>query len=229
MNPSLRETKAARTRIQLSLALVEALRTTDLDQVRVEDIAARAGVSRMTFFNYFPSKEAAVAWAFAADIYRLQVELEVQGLRGLPAILRIGQHFLDEIDATGLDRLYAVWRTGQVRPEALRLTEADRLALAGGAKALPLLSFGQLLTRELERARERGELRFAGSAYEFAHFLGAVLHGHSFVGGVGQGEAKRTLGLRHLHRALGLPLDQAGPPTPVPPAYSFSPADPESP
>lgn len=229
MNASLRETKAARTRIQITQAMVEALRTTDLDQIRVEDIAARAGVARMTFFNYFPSKEAAVAWAFAADTYRLQAELEVQGLRGLPAILRIGLHFIDEIDATGLDRLYAVWRTGQIRPEALRLTRADRLAIAGRDDDLPLVSFGQLLTRELERARERGELNFAGSAYEFAHFLGAVLHGLSFVLPAVQSDTRRTLAVRHLYRALGLPPDQAGPPIPVPPAYTFPPTAPESP
>lgn len=57
----LREDKAARTRQGLIEAAVLLAAQRSLHQVTVDDIAAAAGVSRRTFFNYFDSKEAALS------------------------------------------------------------------------------------------------------------------------------------------------------------------------
>jgi len=50
------------TRIDLALAAFELAREHGLAGVRVPQIAAATGVSTRTFNNYFPSKEAAIAW-----------------------------------------------------------------------------------------------------------------------------------------------------------------------
>jgi AcrR family transcriptional regulator len=50
------------TRLDLALAAFELARQHGLAGVRVPDIAAATGVSPRTFNNYFPSKEAAIAW-----------------------------------------------------------------------------------------------------------------------------------------------------------------------
>jgi AcrR family transcriptional regulator len=50
------------TRLDLALAAFELARQHGLAGVRVPQIAAATGVSPRTFNNYFPSKEAAIAW-----------------------------------------------------------------------------------------------------------------------------------------------------------------------
>jgi AcrR family transcriptional regulator len=50
------------TRLDLAVAAFELAKAHGLENVRVPQIAAAVGVSPRTFHNYFPSKEAAIAW-----------------------------------------------------------------------------------------------------------------------------------------------------------------------
>lgn len=58
---SRREQNKAATRDAIAAAALELLRARGFGEFTVEDIAEAAGVSRRTFFNYFPSAEAALA------------------------------------------------------------------------------------------------------------------------------------------------------------------------
>src|ERR1700761_4669571 len=57
-----RDLQKDQTRLDLALAAFELAREHGLAGVRVPEIAAAVGVSPRTFNNYFPSKEAAIAW-----------------------------------------------------------------------------------------------------------------------------------------------------------------------
>ncbi|MBO4275237.1 TetR family transcriptional regulator [Microbispora triticiradicis] len=59
--PGLRERKKQETRIALSWAAIKLVAERGLENVRVEDIAAAAGVAPRTFNNYFSSKGEAIA------------------------------------------------------------------------------------------------------------------------------------------------------------------------
>lgn len=57
----LRERKKAATRVAIETAAVDIAHEKGYDAATAEAIAARAGVSLRTFFNYFPSKDTAIA------------------------------------------------------------------------------------------------------------------------------------------------------------------------
>jgi AcrR family transcriptional regulator len=85
---SLRERKKLATRRTLRRVALDLVAERGFSQVTVEDIAAAADVSPRTFFNYFPSKEAAL---FGADPDRVAA-LRERVLREAP-----GQPALDAL------------------------------------------------------------------------------------------------------------------------------------
>jgi AcrR family transcriptional regulator len=73
--PRRRDVQREDTRQALAAAAFELACARGLGEVRVPDIAAAAGVSTRTFNNYFPSKEAAVAWPAVRRAGRLAENL----------------------------------------------------------------------------------------------------------------------------------------------------------
>jgi AcrR family transcriptional regulator len=71
----LRERKKQETRIALSWAAVRLTVQRGFDNVRIEDIAAEAGVSLRTFRNYFSNKAEAIAARHTERILRISDEL----------------------------------------------------------------------------------------------------------------------------------------------------------
>lgn len=87
----LRERKKRETRRALNLAALDLVEERGFAAVTTEEIAARAGVSTRTFFNYFPSKEAAVIGTTIEQLESYAVLLEEvrEGEGPLDALRRI--------------------------------------------------------------------------------------------------------------------------------------------
>src|ERR671937_274110 len=97
--PNLRARKKAHTRRAIQEAALRLFLDKGYEATTVQEIAAAAGVSHMTFFRYFPTKEDVVL----ADEYdSLIVELMAARPAGEPALETI-RHTLKE----GLARVYA--------------------------------------------------------------------------------------------------------------------------
>lgn len=87
----LRARKKRETRRALNLAALDLVEERGFAAVITEEIAARAGVSARTFFNYFPSKEAAVIGTTAEELeaYAASLEEPVEGESPLGSLRRI--------------------------------------------------------------------------------------------------------------------------------------------
>ena len=92
---SRRELNKAATRDAIAGATLEFLRSRALNEFTVDDVAAAAGVSRRTFFNYFSSVEAAVA-----SFTRQYLDTVIAELESRPAdepILESAQYALSAV------------------------------------------------------------------------------------------------------------------------------------
>jgi len=200
----LRERKAAATRAALANAVYERLQERSLGDITVEECAADANVSRMTFFNYFPTKERALDFWLARWNYELSSLTLRQNVSGVRAILQIFDEMGERVAARPLAalRMYGYVSTRELVPLP-ELTRADRMLVAKDGPE-PGASGGADLMEAIEAARRRGELTFEGSTYELAHYIGALLHGSACIGHSSPDTDFRGLFRRHVRRALGI-------------------------
>lgn len=96
--PSRRELNKAATREAIAGATLDFLRSKALNEFTADDVAAAAGVSRRTFFNYFSSVEAAVA-SFTEN-YLDTVIAELESRPADEPILEAAQHALSSENST---------------------------------------------------------------------------------------------------------------------------------
>ncbi|MCQ9163388.1 TetR family transcriptional regulator [Arthrobacter sp. STN4] len=94
---SRRELNKAATREAIAGATLAFLRAKSLSEFTVDDVAAAAGVSRRTFFNYFSSVEAAVA-SFTQN-YLDTVIAELESRPADEPILESAGHALSAVDS----------------------------------------------------------------------------------------------------------------------------------
>ena len=141
--PSRRERQREETRRDLAQIALELASERGLANVRVPEIAAAAGVSTRTFNNYFPSKEAAIAWPTVRRWTRM-----VENLLARPAeepvgealVAAIGELYAPAPGADPEDSFIGRFRVlaaaePSLRVEYLRISDAGEDQLAQGIAA----------------------------------------------------------------------------------------------
>lgn len=204
----LRDRKAAQTRLALADALGARLETRALFEITVDELASAAGVSRMTFFNHFPTKEHALDHLFQLWIYREQCGRRDRGLRGVAAIEHVFEAMAERVaEAPGRARQIMAWFAARPPELALEpLTRADRELVSTTRAHEPLVFGREALPALAAEAREVDGARFAGTDYEMGHMLGVLLFGGAVVGHSNPTQDWRALYRHHVRRALGIDL-----------------------
>jgi AcrR family transcriptional regulator len=206
--PGLRERKAAATRQALAEALAERLRERPFADITVDELAAAVGVSRVTFFNYFPTKEQALDHIFASWHFTTQCEAAARGLVGAELVL----HFFDSMGAwvaEAPERARRVLAWFAVRPRDRpppELSLADRARLAPELPDVEPRLVRDLFREALSHARAAGALAAPGTDLELGHMLGALLFGGALVGHSASELDWRAMYVHHARATLGLPL-----------------------
>ncbi len=87
-NPlGLRERRRRQTSADIRGAAVRLAQARGWDKVTIEEICVQAGISTRTFFNYFPNKEAAIAYGPSDLPTELAEEFVAAGPAPLPVVL----------------------------------------------------------------------------------------------------------------------------------------------
>lgn len=202
----LRERKAASTREALAEALAERLVDRAVSDVTVDELTSAVGVSRVTFFNYFPTKEHALDHIFVAWLFGVQCGAEARGLVGVDLAL----HVFDAMGAwvataPARARRVLAWFAERPRERPLpELTQADRERIAPGFGHVAPRLVRDLFRDAVERARADGVLSGPSTDLERAHMLGALFLGGGLVGHSLPGLDWRAMYRHHVRVALGL-------------------------
>lgn len=93
---SLRDRRRAETTKEIIAAAMALFASKGFEAATAEEIAQRAGVSRATFFNYFPQKELILAEFARARMERVHALLDAHGALTLDALLELFVSFADE-------------------------------------------------------------------------------------------------------------------------------------
>lgn len=93
---SLRERKYGDNRYKIMLEVQKRLTDEPLHAIFVEDICQAAGISKVTFFKYFPSKEAVVYYAVMKWEYERSYELSRNLYHGRKGIERVFESISEE-------------------------------------------------------------------------------------------------------------------------------------
>ncbi|MBD3784327.1 MAG: TetR/AcrR family transcriptional regulator, partial [Micrococcales bacterium] len=118
--PSLRDRKRERTRRDLALAAYTIVRDEGVDAVTAEAVADRAGVSRRTFFNYFPSVESVLTASVAEFFASLSRRLEERPA-GEPVRASLLAVVDDPTDLDLVERIGTLAAAGEASPHAKAL------------------------------------------------------------------------------------------------------------
>ncbi|TMC01940.1 MAG: TetR family transcriptional regulator [Chloroflexi bacterium] len=131
----LRERKKLATREALAQAALRLALERGLEHVRVEDVAAEAGVSARTFNNYFASKEEAIV-SIGVDRAAATAEALLRRPADEPLVESLchavaGQHLAaDRVDRDHVERIRLVISSPALRGEYLKAIVASERPLA---------------------------------------------------------------------------------------------------
>ncbi len=207
----LRERKAAATRAAIVEALSSRLESRSLSDISVDELAAAAGISRMTFFNHFPTKEHALEHFFVSWLYREQCDSRRAGLTGVADVVHLFEA-MGRYVATAPNHARQVMAFFASRPVGrppAPFVRADRELIAPEL-AHEDVTYGRYrFPAAVAQARRDGDVTVASSDEELGHMLGVLAFGGALVG---HSDPKRDWVRTYRHnalRTLGLDMDWA--------------------
>jgi|GEM_PF-316729 AcrR family transcriptional regulator len=187
----LREIKKARSKIAIFKAALEMLGTMSFRQLKVEDLCAKAEVSKVTFFKFFPTKEDLLIYFMRLWLANRLIEFRLEPKRGVAAI----RHLFRSVAEAGAGKqpgimlsLIGYLSEVSMHPDMPVLSEAEIQLLFPGREALvdaEAPELGALFRRFIEEAKEDGEISDRVPTEDlvkalFTVFYGAYLTAHIY-------------------------------------------------
>lgn len=150
-------------------ATLEELATVGYGALRIEDVAARAGVNKTTIYRRWPTKQELVGAALRCVTAERLTQPNTGSLRG--DLLEVGHHMAAAMSSAGGQALRRILIAEERNPEFMAIARQFRETL----DALPL--------PVIEAARTRGELAPGLDAALLFRFLAGVLQHRLFMEG----------------------------------------------
>lgn len=187
VQPGLRERKAAQLKLSIVDILTEELAERGFHEIGVEELCEKAMISKVTFFKYFPTKDALLWYHSSVWIFKLKADLLLSGKHGVPALRAffkdMAEYFNEHMNLFSyFFSANSMGLSGAERPE---LTPAEKLVLHPDGSTLDLeinLSIGDFLREHCQFARRNGDFRTDLTLETQATLIGALFQGSGLVG-----------------------------------------------
>jgi AcrR family transcriptional regulator len=179
----LRERKHAKTKVALTMAFVERLKSARLDDISIKEVCDSVDVSEATFYNYFPAKIDLIYYYQQLLALKIIWETNREAEKDSP-LHRIDVFF--DVLTQQINHPYLFYElvsilVGQkVRPKRVTISLAERLYAfpkSKGIKDVPAMSLEDFLYSNLEEAVQRGELPRDVNLSDIIVFLFAIIIG----------------------------------------------------
>jgi AcrR family transcriptional regulator len=179
----LRERKQAKTKVALTMAFVERLKSARLDDISIKEICDSVDVSEATFYNYFPAKIDLIYYYQQLLALKIIWETNRKAKKDSP-LHRIDVFF--DVLTQQINHPYLFYElvsilVGQkVRPKRVTISLAERLYAfpkSKGIKDIPAMSLEDFLYNNLKEAVQRGELPRDVNLSDIMIFLLTIITG----------------------------------------------------
>ncbi len=144
---SLRERQKIRRRNRIYQVAIQLFKENGFDKTTATDIARTAHVSRGTFFNYYPYKEAVLLDYGAYIVSNLHDVIEERRNEGLDAAAMLEELWLELARVTQEER-------DLIPPLTYELINPDPIRAKAAYEAMPLAKIIEPLLRETHRIRD---------------------------------------------------------------------------
>lgn len=197
MSVPLRELKKARSKIALYEASLELIGRSSFREVKLEDICAKAEVSKVTFFKFFPQKEDVLIYFMNVWLLTRMLEMEENRLRGDAAIRHLLHCVAEEADEKpGLMlSLIGFLAESKMHPCMPELSDGEYQLLFPGreekAKRISVDMFA-LFRKLLDEAKADGKCTRKEGTAQLAKWLLTVFYGAFLTAHLCRQDVKET-------------------------------------
>ncbi len=181
--------RSARIKVDVYLGLLKIAGQRQLDEIAVEELCAESGISKVTFFKYFPQKEDLLMYFLRVWCFHRALELNKQPKHGMQGIYYLFERMAETYERyPGLVISTMAAIANQKRPSVpmpLKLPEKQLLGRGHtNLKSIDVLSIPQLIEKHLLESTMKGDLRYVGTTKELATlfltlFYGTILARHN--------------------------------------------------
>ncbi len=167
LSPSLRERQKQRRKKRIYTVAIQMFRERGFTQTTATDIARHAHVSRGTFFNYYPYKEA-VLLDYGAEVMNELRELTRSILdKGTPAMQALEQVMNELVAITMRER-------DLIPPLVYELINPDPERSRTAYQALPLSKTFEMILREIGNLRDDHSVDRIAASFSDAYLMTAL-------------------------------------------------------
>ena len=164
---SLRERQKIRRRNRIYQVAIQLFKENGFDKTTATDIARTAHVSRGTFFNYYPYKEAVLLDYGAYIVSNLHDVIEERRQEGLDAAAMLEELWLELARVTQEER-------DLIPPLTYELINPDPIRAKAAYEAMPLAKIIEPLLRETHRIRDDVSIERIAATIAYTYLMTAL-------------------------------------------------------
>lgn len=183
---TVRDRKAAKLKLLILTYTKDLLLHKNFNDIHVMDICKGVGISKVTFFRYFPQKEDILLYSLRVWAFETSIKIQEKSLSGLKAVNYIFERYgelCDKYDSLVL-HLIKYHATTDTVLKPISIKKAEKAILypkIEGIQNFEVLAFDKLLEKHLLEAIFKTEVTRSSDVNDMVRMLLTVTYGSILV------------------------------------------------